>query len=148
MPWRLYKISQPFIHFACVCLHVCMCVSCATASPAAQLCCWPAVSGAVGKEEKETERVRQRMDKRTGVSIYTPEGAYTHTHTQKSEINGRPVSVKNCKHTHTHTGIRCVCVCILVNAYSLSHPAQGNYIRQTQSVAECERERERYRQLN
>lgn len=104
--------SHSFTLRVCVCMCVSVCVSCATASPAAQLCCWPAVSGAVGKEEKETERVRQRMDKRTGVSIYTPEGAYTHTHAQKSEINGRPVSVKNCKHTHTHThtGIRCVCV--------------------------------------
>lgn len=37
----------------------------------------------------------------------------------------------------------CVCVCILINAYSLSHPAQGNYIRQTQPVAARQRGRER-----
>lgn len=126
--------SHSFSFCVCVCMCV-LCVPCATASPAALRCCWPAVSGAGGKE-RERERVRQRMDKRTGVSIYTPEGA--HTHTQKSEINGRPVSVKNCK----HTVIRCVCVFVYLLMRIHCHIRHKEIIFAKRSRSQCERGRE------
>lgn len=127
-----------------VCVSMCVCVPCATASPAAQLCCWPAVSGAVGKEEKETERVRQRMDKRTGVSIYTPEGAYTHTHTHKRAKSTAARWASKIVNTQTHTQAygMCVFVYLLMRIHCHIRHKEIIFAKRSRSPSASGRERE------
>lgn len=112
----LYKISQPFIHALAVRLRL----SVSGCTLAARV--WVNRIGRGGS-------VNGWINERAYQFTHRKAHAHTHIHAQSNEMTGRSM---NAKIVNMH-----VCVCVLINAYSLSHPARGNYIRQTQRPCPC-----------